>query len=68
VGPDGAVVLLIQTPGSQLSTYFRIVGSEIGTSRPRGVRCAERVHARELRDSILGAARMTPLRIDERLG
>jgi quercetin dioxygenase-like cupin family protein len=30
VGPEGAVVLLIQTPGSQLSTYFRIIGSEIG--------------------------------------
>jgi quercetin dioxygenase-like cupin family protein len=30
VGPEGARVLLIQTPGSQLSTYFRIIGSEIG--------------------------------------
>jgi mannose-6-phosphate isomerase-like protein (cupin superfamily) len=29
VGPQGARVLLIQTPGSQLSTYFRIIGSEI---------------------------------------
>jgi quercetin dioxygenase-like cupin family protein len=31
VGPDGAHVLLIQTPGSQLSEWFRVVGTEIGT-------------------------------------
>jgi mannose-6-phosphate isomerase-like protein (cupin superfamily) len=29
VGPEGAHVLLIQTPGSQLSSYFRFIGSEI---------------------------------------
>jgi quercetin dioxygenase-like cupin family protein len=31
VGADGAHVLLIQTPGSQLSEWFRVVGTEIGT-------------------------------------
>jgi len=31
VGPEGAHVLLIQTPGSQLSEWFRVVGTEIGT-------------------------------------
>jgi quercetin dioxygenase-like cupin family protein len=31
VGPQGAHVLLIQTPGSQLSEWFRVVGTEIGT-------------------------------------
>jgi quercetin dioxygenase-like cupin family protein len=31
VGAAGAHVLLIQTPGSQLSEWFRVVGTEIGT-------------------------------------
>jgi quercetin dioxygenase-like cupin family protein len=30
VGPEGAHVLLIQTPGSQLSEWFRIIGTQIG--------------------------------------
>lgn len=30
VGPDGAHVLLLQTPGSHLSQYFALIGTEVG--------------------------------------
>jgi quercetin dioxygenase-like cupin family protein len=36
VGPDGAHILLIQTPGSNLSQYFALVGTEVGDLKGEG--------------------------------
>jgi hypothetical protein len=53
VGPEGDHVLLIQTPGSQLSAYLRIIGSQIQVDSPGGLRARERMVASELWTEVL---------------